>query len=50
MSDSDKPIVKTTEEARQARKVYGMPYVLGVSLFGSIIILGAITLYFQFFR
>ena len=48
MQDTDRPIVKTTNEARQGRELHSMRYVLGVSLAAAIVILGAIYLYFRF--
>lgn len=48
MLDDDRPIVKTTEEARGGRELHVMRYVLVISLVAAIIIVGGIALYFQF--
>ena len=48
MLDDDRPIVKTTEEARGGRELNVMRYVLAISLVAAIIIVGGIALYFRF--
>jgi hypothetical protein len=47
MLDNDRPIVKTTDEARQGREMHSMRYVLGISLTAAIVILAAIYVYFR---
>jgi len=48
MLDDERPIIKTTEEARQGRELNVMRYVLAISLIAAIIIVGGIAIYFHF--
>jgi hypothetical protein len=44
----DRPIVKSPVQAKQGVELHRMRYVLGASLGGAIIALGALVLVFQF--